>query len=56
MFSYKLVVDFGECLPYSLLRKLGLENVGKFSPFTVRNGRFGKGVGVKKEKAIGRFA
>ena len=37
-----------------LLQKLGLQNVGKFSHFGVAV--LGRGVGVKKETAIGRFA
>ena len=39
---------------YSLLRKMGLQNVGKFSHFGMVVLR--RGVGVKKETAIGRFA
>ena len=39
---------------YSLLRKLGLQNVGKFSHFGMAVLR--RGVGVKKETAISRFA
>ena len=40
------------------LRKMGLQNVGKFSHFemaVLRRGG-GGGVGVKKETVIGRFA